>query len=204
MNVELPDGTTVEDVPDNISKAELATKLKANGMNVPDEWLATPKRKQGVLESMLSSFGGAGSTTADALQRTVGGAVAKAADTIQNMRTGRNDTFYQDALFKTVDEAAASRKQFFQGDEQAESTVPGQLASAVAGMPGTLVNSALGLGGIERATEVAKRGGSMGEAALAGGVKGAVDAALLAVPVTLARQRPGYLVAALRDKLLRV
>lgn len=40
MNVQLPDGTVVEDIPDGISQRELAVKLKANGMNVPDEWLA--------------------------------------------------------------------------------------------------------------------------------------------------------------------
>lgn len=39
MDVQLPDGTTVKGVPDGISKAELATKLKANGMNVPDSWM---------------------------------------------------------------------------------------------------------------------------------------------------------------------
>jgi len=40
MNVELPNGTIIEDVPDGISKAELARKLRANGMEVPEEWLS--------------------------------------------------------------------------------------------------------------------------------------------------------------------
>lgn len=40
MNVQLPDGTVVEDIPDGISQRDLAVKLKANGMKVPDEWLA--------------------------------------------------------------------------------------------------------------------------------------------------------------------
>jgi hypothetical protein len=42
MDVKLPDGTVIQNVPDGTSKADLATKLKANGMNVPDEWLAPP------------------------------------------------------------------------------------------------------------------------------------------------------------------
>lgn len=40
MNVTLPDGTTVQNIPDGTTKAQLAEKLKANGMNVPKEWLA--------------------------------------------------------------------------------------------------------------------------------------------------------------------
>jgi hypothetical protein len=40
MDVQLPDGTMVKGVPDGTSKLDLATKLKANGMNVPDSWLA--------------------------------------------------------------------------------------------------------------------------------------------------------------------
>lgn len=38
MDVRLPDGTVVRGVPDNITKAELVAKLRANGMTVPDEW----------------------------------------------------------------------------------------------------------------------------------------------------------------------
>lgn len=41
MNVTLPDGTIVKDIPDGTTKAQLAEKLKANGHTVPDEWLKT-------------------------------------------------------------------------------------------------------------------------------------------------------------------
>ena len=34
MNVRLPDGTVVKNVPDNISKADLILKLEANGYDV--------------------------------------------------------------------------------------------------------------------------------------------------------------------------
>jgi hypothetical protein len=44
MDVRLPDGTTVANVPDGTSRADLAQKLKANGHDVPQDWLApTPK-----------------------------------------------------------------------------------------------------------------------------------------------------------------
>jgi hypothetical protein len=39
MDVRLPDGTIIKGVPDGTTKADLAAKLKANGMAVPSEWL---------------------------------------------------------------------------------------------------------------------------------------------------------------------
>src|SRR5574337_1157097 len=48
MDVRLPDGTVVKGVPDDISKSDLATKLQANGMNVPKEWLAPPKQPRSI------------------------------------------------------------------------------------------------------------------------------------------------------------
>ena len=41
MDVRLPDGTIVQNVPDNITKAQLVEKLRANGMDVSG--LAEPK-----------------------------------------------------------------------------------------------------------------------------------------------------------------
>jgi len=45
MDVRLPDGTIVQNVPDGTTKADLVAKLKANGMAVPSEWLATAPPK---------------------------------------------------------------------------------------------------------------------------------------------------------------
>lgn len=45
MDVRLPDGTLIKDVPDGTTKADLAAKLKANGMAVPAEWLAPAPQK---------------------------------------------------------------------------------------------------------------------------------------------------------------
>ena len=44
MDVTLPDGTVIKGVPDGTTRQQLAEKLKAKGMNVPDSWLA-PSRK---------------------------------------------------------------------------------------------------------------------------------------------------------------
>jgi len=53
MDVRLPDGTVVKGVPDGISKSDLATKLKSNGMNVPEEWL---KPSTSVTREELTGF----------------------------------------------------------------------------------------------------------------------------------------------------
>lgn len=39
MDVRLPDGTVIQNVPDNTTKADLVAKLKNNGMAVPSEWM---------------------------------------------------------------------------------------------------------------------------------------------------------------------
>ena len=37
MDVRLPDGTVIQNVPDGTTKADLVAKLKGNGMAVPSE-----------------------------------------------------------------------------------------------------------------------------------------------------------------------
>ena len=44
MDVRLPDGTIIKNVPDGTTKADLVAKLQRNGMAVPAEWLqSTPQ-----------------------------------------------------------------------------------------------------------------------------------------------------------------
>lgn len=50
MNVVLPDGTTVANVPEGTTKADLLMKLKAGGHDVPPEWFyASGKAPKGVV-----------------------------------------------------------------------------------------------------------------------------------------------------------
>ena len=46
MDVKLPDGTIIQNVPDGTTKADLVAKLKSNGMAVPSEWLAPAPQAQ--------------------------------------------------------------------------------------------------------------------------------------------------------------
>jgi hypothetical protein len=170
MNVELPDGTVVEDVPEGISRRDLATKLKSNGMNVPDEWLA-PK-KVGFVESAM---------------RTAGTAAQKAVGMFDMAAAGLARTFGSDAeVEKTLDIYKARQEgmgQAYGTGPDEELSGPGAVAGGVLSAP---IEMAGGFGlqhGIERAGQVVERGGSLGEAATAGGVSGGVHAALNLLPV---------------------
>ena len=53
MDVKLPDGTIVQNIPGGTSKADLVAKLKANGMNVPDSWVTAPAQPPAANPSFL-------------------------------------------------------------------------------------------------------------------------------------------------------
>jgi hypothetical protein len=44
MDVRLPDGTIIQNVPDGTTKADLVKKLQSKGMAVPAEWLGEPPK----------------------------------------------------------------------------------------------------------------------------------------------------------------
>ena len=78
MDVELPDGTIIKGVPDGTSKAQLATKLKANGKTVPDDWLPTTKEKEeGLGSKILHGAEEAVGSVAEPLAKMATGAIAK-------------------------------------------------------------------------------------------------------------------------------
>jgi hypothetical protein len=51
MDVRLPDGTIIKNVPDGTTKADLVAKLQGNGMAVPSEWLQAAPPSQPVQEA---------------------------------------------------------------------------------------------------------------------------------------------------------
>ena len=51
MDVRLPDGTIIKNVPDGTTKADLVAKLQGNGMAVPSEWLQAAPQAQPVKEA---------------------------------------------------------------------------------------------------------------------------------------------------------
>lgn len=63
MDVRLPDGTIIRNVPDGISKAELTAKLKANGINVGEEKTASSTAKN-IAGGLVRGAGSIGATLA--------------------------------------------------------------------------------------------------------------------------------------------
>lgn len=66
MDVRLPDGTIIKNVPDGTTKADLVTKLQGNGMAVPADWLQSPApsdANQGPMAQMILGKKVRGETT---------------------------------------------------------------------------------------------------------------------------------------------
>jgi hypothetical protein len=89
----------------------------------------------------------------------------------------------QDRVFQEADARAASMRDMYAPKAGEEFDTLGAIAGGVASMP---IEVAGGFGlqrGIERSADVLERGGSMGDAAIAGGVSGAANVAANLLPV---------------------
>lgn len=60
MDVRLPDGTIIQNVPDGTTKADLVAKLKTNGMAVPSDWLQTAPEQPAAVSAGKSINSGIG------------------------------------------------------------------------------------------------------------------------------------------------
>jgi hypothetical protein len=185
MDVRLPDGTIIKNVPDGTTKADLVSKLRGNGMPVPAEWLGAdtkpePTDRQKLLSStpmrlakgMKDPLDGAAQLLERVTPAGVANAVNKAADFV-----GGEGTFLGDVLGIK----GATSKQLT-GDirnsnaeyEQARKAV-GQDGADVARFVGNMaspVNVAVG-----KVVPVGAIGESVGKLALKGAVSGAAGAA---------------------------
>lgn len=77
MDVELPDGTVVQGVPDNITRPQMAMRLSANGFKVPGEWMRPDKPEadaaSGAVQAGLSMLSGATTGLLGRIGGTIGG-----------------------------------------------------------------------------------------------------------------------------------
>lgn len=74
MDVRLPDGTVVQNIPDGISKAELTAKLNANGYNLPTETTEQPKIEQPKSYSTMGALGEGALNLIPSTGKLIGGA----------------------------------------------------------------------------------------------------------------------------------
>jgi hypothetical protein len=75
VNVELPDGTVIEDIPEGTTRAQLAQRLKANGVDVPAEWMQGAAPPQSAGRGLLEGNLGAAETALSMGSGTLGSAV---------------------------------------------------------------------------------------------------------------------------------
>ena len=104
MDVRLPDGTIIANVPEGTTKADLVAKLQRNGMAVPSEWLAAsaPAPQQATQEpagrtlaDQIGLMARAGIKGAAALPALGADALGGIANTVQNVIAGRPGAGYQ-------------------------------------------------------------------------------------------------------------
>jgi hypothetical protein len=169
VNVELPDGTVVEGIPEGITKRELATKLKANGMTVPDEWLGP--RKVGVVETAMRTV----ASTAQKAVQTFDMAAASLANVF-------GDTEGRDKIFSDMDTRQARMTEAYAPKADEEFSTAGELAGGVASIPVTFMSGPAGAG-LDKSVGVVKRGGTLDEAKDAGYTTAGVETALQIAPL---------------------
>lgn len=106
MDVRLPDGTIIANVPEGTTKADLVAKLQRNGMAVPAEWLAAsapaapqdvaqPKPAGRTLADLIGLTARAGLKGAMALPALGADALGGIANTVQNVIAGKPGAGYQ-------------------------------------------------------------------------------------------------------------
>lgn len=98
MDVRLPDGTIIQNVPDNITKADLVSRLKAGGMAVPAEWMETTTKNNN-LASQLGLTVRAGAKAVSALPALGADAIGGALNKVQDLTLGEGRGFrFQQSL----------------------------------------------------------------------------------------------------------
>lgn len=185
MDVRLPDGTVIQNVPEGTTKAQLVQKLKANGMSVPAEWMPAPAPapsfgemfRQEVMGSVpvqaaLGAIRGAGSigstlmAPVDAAARVMG---------IQNSFVGRDDR--REAMTGALQQMGADPESLaFQagkiGGEVAGTAGAGGVLGNIAGRAGAAapIVQALRTGGLSGASMPARMAAGVATGATAAGM----------------------------------
>lgn len=179
MDVRMPDGSIIKNVPDGTSKADLVTKLRSNGMAVPAEWLGADTKpaatdEQRLLSSAPMRFAKGMKDPIDGgaqLLPKVLGAVTSGFGLVPN----RVSEFFDSEAQRVGSDIQASEKEY-----QAAREASGQQGADVARFAGNVVSPANA--GVARLVPLPAVGASVGRLAATGAAGGAAGAALQ--PVT--------------------
>jgi len=213
MDVQLPDGTTVQGVPDGMSKADLFAKLQANGHPVSQDWLKPQPEPDAVIppsgvtgvardqEDAPRPEGGIGADLGyiyESFKRTYGtltksGSLAGGIHAAVGNLVGNEDMVQRGIreVKQAQLEAEVTHPEMGHGiGEKAFDAAAGVAVSAPAVaasvITGSVIPAAAAFGlqaGGEEVANVSARGGSRAEALGAGIGVGAVNAAAGAIPV---------------------
>lgn len=181
MDVTLPDGTVIHDVPDGTTKAQLSAKLSANGMTPPTDEPATSSFGSVVSNALDMVKKGAqslGRGAGQALEGEQGGL-----DALIKAKTGVSPLTVIKYLYgpqKTVDDVLPHVQAETPAGKFAVSGlegVGGALAGGGANVPGVISGALSGMGG-EAASQLLPGTGELGRAVgnVAGGGIGALSA----------------------------
>lgn len=144
----------------------------------PAQAPVAPPRQVGVLETM----GRTALSAAIPIVRSIDMAAAGVAGMLAPM-LGLNAEEEQAKVFRDAEVRSARMRQMYEPQAGEQMSKPGQIMGGIASIP---LEMAGGMGvqrGVERSADVVQRGGTMGEAAVAGGVTGAANVAANLLPV---------------------
>lgn len=188
MDVRLPDGTIIQNVPDGTTKADLVAKLKANGMSVPAEWLAPAQDKSiavkvgDALSDIPRQVGLTGRylvKSAAAIPAMLTDAVTGPYNSIANLVAGEGNGYRFKAQMPALD-AVMTRAGVPEPADANErvigdiATTAGGAGTMVAGAAKAAANAAPGVARNALAALSARPGVQLAGAAGAGGAGGAV------------------------------
>lgn len=156
MDIELPDGTVITDIPEGTTKAQLVSKLQAGGMTVPQEWISQVEQKQespsylerSVLNPLFKYVSRPIVGAGEAAMQLGTGLASSALGGISGLYSGATGTEGQEV----ADEIRSAQKAFTYQPRTAQ----GQTASQIVNAPMEYGSKALGYAG-------GKAGGMFGE-----------------------------------------
>lgn len=138
MNVELPDGTVIEDVPDNISRADFIVALKRNGYDVGGLGFGPEKQLQSKEGDVAVGALEAGLSMATSVPASVAGGLSGLVGAGWNALTGGEDPLKRGA------EISQGVQNFFTYSPKTEG---GEMVQQAVAVPFELANKGLGYAG---------------------------------------------------------
>jgi len=177
MDVQLPNGIILRNVPENATKSEIISKLKANGYEVPADWLPAKEESRSIGQQVV----GAGEAALTAATGATGGTVGAIGGALKGLAEQiLSGNFGTPQAANLVEKASQEGAQAltYQPRTQAGQEIVQDVLAPVGQALAPLAGLAPQMAGIARASEVLKpSAGAAGQIASAGAKRGVSAAA---------------------------